>query len=115
MFTDPQINYHVKDAEVAARFYRESFGFTETFRTPDHGPPVHIEMRLGGLTLGFATFDSLREVHGITAGSGPPRAEVVVWTDDVDGAYADPSHPTSGDVYHFHLHVPKVDLVSDSG
>jgi len=89
MFTDPQINYHVKDAEVAARFYRESFGFTETFRTPDHGPPVHIEMRLGGLTLGFATFDSLREVHGITAGSGPPRAEVVVWTDDVDGAYAD--------------------------
>jgi len=85
MFTDPQINYHVKDAEVAARFYRESFGFTETFRTPDHGPPVHIEMRLGGLTLGFATFDSLREVHGITAGSGPPRAEVVVRGPDRPG------------------------------
>jgi len=32
--------------------------------------------------------DSLREVHGITAGPGPPRAEVVVWTDDVDRAFA---------------------------
>ena len=64
MFTDPQINYHVKDAEVAARFYRESFGFTETFRTPDHGPPVHIEMRLGGLTLGFARCTGSRPARG---------------------------------------------------
>ena len=69
-------------------FYRESFGFAEAFRTPQDGPPAHVELRLGEFTLGFASLDSLREVHGITARPGPPRAEVVVWTDDVDRAYA---------------------------
>lgn len=57
--------------------------------TPEHGQPVHVELRLGEYTLGLAAIDSLREVHRITVGSGPPRAEVVVWTDDVDQAYAD--------------------------
>ncbi len=89
MFESPQVNFYVLDAEVSARFYRESFGFTEAFRTPEHGRPVHVELRLGEFTLGLATIDSLREVHGIPVGSGPPRAEVVVWTDDVDRAYAD--------------------------
>ena len=88
MFETPQVNFYVEDVEMSAGFYRESFGFTETFRTPADGPPIHIELRLGGFTLGFASVDSLREVHGITVSPGPPRAEVVVWTDDVDQAYA---------------------------
>jgi uncharacterized glyoxalase superfamily protein PhnB len=88
VFADPQINFYVQDVEAAARFYRESFGFTETFRTPGHGRPIHAEMRLGQLTLGFAAADVARDMHGITAGAGP-RAELVVWTDDVDRAYAD--------------------------
>ena len=88
MFDSPQVNFYVEDVEASAGFYRESFGFTETFRTPDDGPPVHVELRLGGFILGFASVDSLREVHGITASPGPPRAEVVLWTDDVDRAYA---------------------------
>jgi catechol 2,3-dioxygenase-like lactoylglutathione lyase family enzyme len=89
VFESPQVNFYVRDVEVSARFYQESFGFTETFRTPEHGPPAHAELRLGAFTLGLATIESLRDVHGITtAGSGPPRAEVVVWTDDVDLAYA---------------------------
>jgi catechol 2,3-dioxygenase-like lactoylglutathione lyase family enzyme len=88
VFGSPQVNFYVQDVEVSARFYRESFGFTETFRTPADGQPVHAELRLSEFTLGLAAIDSLREVHGITAGSGPPRAEVVVWTDNVDQAYA---------------------------
>jgi catechol 2,3-dioxygenase-like lactoylglutathione lyase family enzyme len=88
VFEDPQINLYVRDVEASASFYRESFGFAETFRTPSGGQPVHVELRLGGLILGFASVDSLREVHGITISPGPPRAEVVVWTDDVDQAYA---------------------------
>jgi catechol 2,3-dioxygenase-like lactoylglutathione lyase family enzyme len=88
VFESPQVNFYVQDVEVAARFYRESFGFTETFRTPEHGQPIHVELRLDTFTLGLATIDSLREVHGIIVGSGPPRAEVVVWADDVDQAYA---------------------------
>lgn len=90
VFESPQVNFYVRDVEESARFYRDSFGFTETFRTPEHGPPAHAELRLGTFTLGLATTESLRDVHGIpTAGSGPPRAEVVVWTDDVDVACAD--------------------------
>lgn len=90
MFESPQVNFYVRDVEESARFYRELFGFTETFRTPEHGPPAHAELQLGTFTLGLATMESLRDVHGITtAGSGPPRAEVVVWTDNVDLAYAD--------------------------
>jgi hypothetical protein len=52
VFESPQVNFYVRDVEVA-------------------------------------TIDSLREVHGISADPGPARAEVVVWTDDVDRAYAD--------------------------
>jgi catechol 2,3-dioxygenase-like lactoylglutathione lyase family enzyme len=89
VFESPQVNFYVQDVEKAARFYRESFGFTETFRTPEHGPPAHAELRLGEFTLGLAAIESLREAHGIATAPGPPRAEVVVWTDDVDKAYAD--------------------------
>ena len=74
VFESPQVNFYVKDVEVSARFYRESFGFTETFRTPEDGQPVHVELRLGELTLGLAAIDSLREVHGITTDLGPPAA-----------------------------------------
>jgi catechol 2,3-dioxygenase-like lactoylglutathione lyase family enzyme len=88
VFGDPQINFYVQDVEASTRFYRESFGFTETFRTPRSGRPIHAEMRLDQLTLGFAAIDSARDMHGIGAGTGP-SAELVVWTDDVDRAYAD--------------------------
>ncbi len=69
------------------RFYRDLLRFRETFRTPARGTPIHIELRLGSFILGLASIDSLRQTHGITAGDGP-RAEVIVWTDDVDRAYA---------------------------
>jgi catechol 2,3-dioxygenase-like lactoylglutathione lyase family enzyme len=88
VFDSPQVNFYVEDVEVSAGFYRGSLGFAETFRTPKDGQPVHVELRLGEFTLGLASVDSLREVHGITTSPGPPRAEVVVWADDVDEAYA---------------------------
>lgn len=89
MFGAPQVNFYVEDIEAAADFYRGLLGFTEAFRTPQKGAPTYVELRLDGFTLGLATIESLREVHGVTAGTGPPRAEVVVWTDDVDAAFAE--------------------------
>jgi len=86
VFRDPQVNLYVTDIEAAERFYRDLLGFTETFRTPDHGPPVHVELRLGDFTLGLATIGTLQETHGVTAGPGGPGAEIVLWTDDVDAA-----------------------------
>lgn len=89
MFRDPQINYYVEDVDVSVRFYVDLFGFEETFRTPETGTPSHVEVRLGGLILGLASNESARNTHGLTTGGGNPRAEVCLWTDDVDSAYAD--------------------------
>jgi catechol 2,3-dioxygenase-like lactoylglutathione lyase family enzyme len=90
MFRDPQINLYVADVEVSLRFYRDLFGFTETFRTPRDGPPIHVELRLGGFILGVASIEALRSIHSVdvqNAGDGVPHGEVVVWTDDVDRAF----------------------------
>ena len=87
MFRDPQVNLYVADIEASLRFYRDLLGFTETFRTPREGTPIHVELRLGGLILGVATIESARSIHGLNPGDGPPRAEVVLWTDDVDRAF----------------------------
>jgi catechol 2,3-dioxygenase-like lactoylglutathione lyase family enzyme len=88
-FFDPAINYYVEDVEIAARFYTEHFGFVETFRTPKQGKPIHVEVRLGPLTLGLASKEAGRTMHSLPLGPGGfPRAELVVWTENVDEAYA---------------------------
>lgn len=87
MFRDPQLNLYVADVEASAEFYTGHFGFTETFRTPRQGAPVHVELQLGGFTLGLASVDAVRTVHGVEAGTAP-SAEVALWTDDVDAAHA---------------------------
>lgn len=87
-FRDPQVNLYVRDVERSVHFYRDLLGFSETFRTPKDGRPEHVELRLGSFILGVATIESLERTHGIASGSGPPRAEMVLWVDDVDGAHA---------------------------
>jgi catechol 2,3-dioxygenase-like lactoylglutathione lyase family enzyme len=88
-FVDPQVNYYVEDVETAVRFYTEHFGFVETFRTPKQGKPTHVEVRLGGLALGLASKEAAQEIHGLPLGpAGSPRAELVLWTENVDEAYA---------------------------
>jgi catechol 2,3-dioxygenase-like lactoylglutathione lyase family enzyme len=86
-FRNPQVNYYVRDVETSVRFYTSLFGFEETFRTPASGEPTHVEVRLGCLVLGLASIEAARRVHGLDVASGPPRAEVVLWTDDVDRVY----------------------------
>lgn len=85
-FRAPQINLYSRDLARAAAFYSH-FGFTETFRTPSEGAPVHIELTLDGFTLGIATLAAAREHHNLDAGSGNGRwIEVVLWTDNTDAA-----------------------------
>lgn len=88
-YRDPQINYYVQDVDLSVRFYVEHFGFVETFRTPSEGTPEHVELKLGGLILGLASHVAAQGTHGLTTGGGGARAEVCLWTDDVDAAYAD--------------------------
>ena len=87
MFRNPQVNTYVRDVEATVRFYTEELGFVETFRTPRNGQPDHVEVRRDGLVLGFASLEAARTVHGLDVDAGPKRAEVVVWTDDVDAAF----------------------------
>jgi glyoxylase I family protein len=86
-FADPQVNFYVGDIEGSLRFYRDALGFTETFRTPLEGAPAHVELHLGPFKLGVASYDSAQRDHGISTGRGPARSEVVLFTEDVDGAY----------------------------
>ncbi|HZC73861.1 MAG TPA: VOC family protein [Jatrophihabitans sp.] len=87
MFSDPQINLYVADVEASTAFYADHFGFVETFRTPKQGAPIHVELKLGDFTLGLAAVDSVRSLHGFSAGTAP-SAEVALWAEDVDAAYA---------------------------
>lgn len=86
-FTDPQVNLYTDDVERSLQFYRDALGFTETFRIPKEGLPSHVELGLGHFKLGLGTWEALRRDHGIVGGRGPPRIEIVLFTEDVDGAY----------------------------
>ena len=86
-FHNPALNLYVRDVVRAVHFYTDLLGFTETFRTPKDGLPVHVEMRLGQFTLGVASIDAALADHGLVLNPGPPSAELVVWTGDTDKAY----------------------------
>ena len=84
-FRAPMINLYSRDLSRAAAFYSE-IGFVEVFRTPASGEPVHIELTLDGFTLGIATLEAAKEHHGLRPGGDGRWIEIVLWTDDTDGA-----------------------------
>ena len=86
-FANPQVNLYVGNIGESLRFYRDVLGSAEAFRVPREGTPEHVELRLGSLRLGLATFEAARGQHGIQTGPGPARTELDLRTDDVDGAY----------------------------
>jgi len=89
VFVTGLVNLYTRDIEAGLRFYRDLLGFTETFRTPLEGIPEHVELRLGGFTVGLGTVEAAMRVHGVAAEPGSPAMVLVVWTDDVDKAYAE--------------------------
>jgi lactoylglutathione lyase len=88
MFESALVNLYTRDIEAGIGFYRDLLGFEETFRTPREGTPEHVELRLGGFTVGLGTVEAASRVHGVEATPGSPAMVLVVWTDDVDKAYA---------------------------
>lgn len=89
MYASALVNLYTNDIEAGIRFYRDLLGFAETFRTPHEGIPSHIEMVLGGFTLGLGTVAAAKIVHGVEPTPGSPAMVLVIWTDDVDAAVAD--------------------------
>lgn len=88
VFTDHLYNVLTADMGKALGCYRDLLGSRETFRVPKEGPADHVEMELGPLKLAVSTLRALERDHGISAGGGPPRGEVVLWVPDADAAYA---------------------------
>lgn len=86
-FRDPALNFFVRDVVKVVHFYTDLLGFTETFRTPKDGVPVHVEMRLGQFMLAVTSIDAALADHGLVLNPGPQSAELIVWTDDTDEAY----------------------------
>lgn len=88
MITSGLVNLYTHDIEAGIRFYQGVLGLRETFRTPRHGTPEHVEMAAGGFTLGLGTVEAAKRVHGVDSAPGAPAMAVVLWTDDVDATFA---------------------------
>lgn len=86
-FRAPQVILFSHEVQRAATFY-ERLGFTETFRTPTEGEPIHVDLALDGYKIGIASVASSRDDHGLDPVPEGQRAAVVLWTDDTAAAFA---------------------------
>jgi glyoxylase I family protein len=86
MFREPQVILFSNDVERSASFYA-SLGFVETFRVPESGSPIHVDIVLDQYKIGIASVESTRNDHGLDPVTSGQRAAVILWTDDVDNAY----------------------------
>lgn len=86
MFRDPQVILFSENLPRAVAFY-SSLGFTETFRVPTEGEPIHVDLVLDGYKIGIASVASTRDDHGLDPVAEGQRAAVVLWTDDTAAAF----------------------------
>jgi catechol 2,3-dioxygenase-like lactoylglutathione lyase family enzyme len=87
-FRRPEVILFSADVPRAAAFY-SSLGFTETFRVPTEGEPIHVDLVLDDYKIGIASVASTVKDHGLDPVPDGQRAAVVLWTDDTAAAYAD--------------------------
>jgi catechol 2,3-dioxygenase-like lactoylglutathione lyase family enzyme len=85
-FRSPQVVLFTRDIQRAHAFYT-SAGFTEVFRTPSEGDPIHVDLELDGYRFGLATETSTRDDHGLDPITTGQRAAVILWTDDTPAGY----------------------------
>ena len=86
MFRTPQVVLFSADLPRAVEFYQR-LGFTEVFRTPPTGEPIHVDLTLDGYRIGIASVESTRNDHGLDPIAEGQRVAVILWTDDVTAAY----------------------------
>jgi lactoylglutathione lyase len=80
-----------------------------------------VELSLNGFALGLGTVEAARRVHGVDAAPGSAAMVLVVWSDDVDEAFArlasggtpivQPPHNTGNDNRNALLRDPDGNLV----
>ncbi|WP_047980224.1 VOC family protein [Ornithinibacillus contaminans] len=86
IFRNPQVILFSPDVVRLARFY-ESLGFTETFRVPKEGEPIHVDLVLDDYKIGIASVDSTRDDHDLDPLSHGQRVAVILWTEDTAAAF----------------------------
>ncbi|HEY6747461.1 MAG TPA: VOC family protein [Mycobacteriales bacterium] len=86
MFRDCLTTLYCADLDASLAFYRDRLGFTETFRYPRAGAPLHVELRLGGAVVALSTLDAIG-AYGLPATRGEPF-ELALGADDTDKAVA---------------------------
>jgi glyoxylase I family protein len=86
MFRNPQVILFSEDLPRAVSFYA-NLGFTETFRVPTGGEPIHVDLVLDGYKIGIASAASTRDDHGLDPVAEGQRAAVILWTDDTAAAF----------------------------
>jgi glyoxylase I family protein len=86
IFRSPQVILFSENLARAVAFYTR-LGFTETFRVPEEGEPIHVDLALNGYTIGVASVDSTRDDHGLNPVPKGQRAAVILWTDDTAAAF----------------------------
>jgi hypothetical protein len=59
-FRSPEVILFSEDLQRTAAFYK-SLGFAETFRTPETGEPIHVDLALDDYKLGLASVASTRD------------------------------------------------------
>ena len=79
MVRTPQVILFSENLARAVAFY-SSLGFTETFRVPTEGEPIHVDLTLDGYKT--STVASTRDDHGLDPVPAGQRAAVILWTDD---------------------------------
>jgi catechol 2,3-dioxygenase-like lactoylglutathione lyase family enzyme len=87
-FRAPQVILFSQNLPRAVAFYSR-LGFTETFRVPTDGEPIHVDLALNGYKIGIASVASTREDHGLDPVPEAQRAAVILWTDDTAAAFAE--------------------------
>jgi catechol 2,3-dioxygenase-like lactoylglutathione lyase family enzyme len=88
MFQSPQVVLFSDDITRAVAFY-SYLGFTEVFRVPAQGEPIHVDLVLDGYKIGIASVSSSRDDHGLEPIPEGQRAALVLWTQDTTEAYAE--------------------------
>jgi catechol 2,3-dioxygenase-like lactoylglutathione lyase family enzyme len=88
VFRTPEIILFSENVQRAVTFYA-GLGFTETFRVPTEGEPIHVDLVLDGYKIGIASVASTRDDHGLNPIPEGQRAAVILWTDDTAAAFAE--------------------------
>jgi Glyoxalase/Bleomycin resistance protein/Dioxygenase superfamily len=107
VFRSAQVVLFSRDVERLAAFYMD-LGFDEMFRVPTDGDPIHIDVELDGYRIGIASIDSTRDDHGLQPVGEGQRAAVILWTDDVNGAYEELMSQGQPDLHPPHVWLDRL-------